>query len=100
MKTPVMERIMMTSMATARTLMATRIGRWNRLPRTSLFINGSVTKELRAPDTLRGMGSNARKVVVLMLRKKRTVVTDFGNRSLSTPLHSRNYAQEPGPKQE
>ena len=38
MKTPVMERIMMTSMATASTLMATRIGRCTRLPSTSLFI--------------------------------------------------------------
>jgi hypothetical protein len=39
-------------------------------------------------------------VVVLSVRKKRTVVTDFGNRSLSTPLHSRDYAQEAGPKKE
>src|ERR1700722_18694697 len=36
--TPVMERIMMTSMATAKTLMRERRGRWTRLPTTSLFI--------------------------------------------------------------
>ena len=33
-----MERIMMTSIATAKTLMRERRGRWTRLPSTSLFM--------------------------------------------------------------
>ena len=33
-----MERIMMTSIATAKTLMRERRGRWTRLPTTSLFM--------------------------------------------------------------
>ncbi len=33
-----MERIMMTSMATAKALMSERRGRWTRLPTTSLFM--------------------------------------------------------------
>jgi hypothetical protein len=33
-----MERIMVTSMATARMLIDERNGRWSRLPRTNLFM--------------------------------------------------------------
>src|ERR1700722_5214910 len=38
MKMPTMDKIMMTSMATANTLMTERMGRWSKLAKMSLFM--------------------------------------------------------------
>src|SRR5579875_2144992 len=53
--TATMDRIMITSMATARTLMAERTGRYRMLPRTSLFIGQ--LDEARNPSRWKDQGN-------------------------------------------